>query len=82
MSPEEVSTLLESIEEVHENLTLLTDYFSEDQLALMRSIVQRSVDEDQYDYFASLQHVELVENWLENFQIPEVQELFYGVLKG
>lgn len=82
MSPEEVSTLLESIEEVHENLTLLTDYFSEDQLALMRSIVQRSVDEDQYDYFASLQHVELIENWLENFQIPEVQELFYGVLKG
>lgn len=82
MSPEEVSTLLESIEEVHENLTLLTDYFSEDQLALMRSIVQRSADEDQYDYFASLQHVELVENWLENFQIPEVQELFYGVLKG
>ncbi len=82
MSPEEVSTLLESIEEVHENLTLLTDYFSEDQLALMRSIVQRSVDEDQYDYFASLQHVELVGNWLENFQIPEVQELFYGVLKG
>ena len=48
----------------------------------MRSIVQRSVDEDQYDYFASLQYVELVGNWLENFQIPEVQELFYGVLKG
>ncbi|AFO45823.1 TPA: type IV secretory system conjugative DNA transfer family protein [Enterococcus faecalis] len=78
---EEVSTMIEELEPIHDTFTLLTNVFSEDQLTLMRAIVQRSVEEDQYDRFLSLDTVEEVENWLIYFDIPEVQELFYSMVE-